>query len=58
VFAAADPWSPGVIVARGLGVPVVIGAAEAFSAARPGQTLAVDGDAGLVTNEVGTGFSA
>ena len=46
VTAAADPWSPGLIIARGLGIPAVIGAAEAVSAARPGQTVTVDGDAG------------
>ena len=34
---------------RGLGIPVVIDAAEAMSTARPGQTVAVDGDAGQVT---------
>ena len=49
VTAAADPWSPGLIIARGLGVPAVIGAAEAVSAARPGQTVTVDGDAGQVS---------
>lgn len=48
VTAAADPWSPGLIVARGLGVPVVVAAAEAISAARPGQPLAVDGDTGRI----------
>jgi phosphohistidine swiveling domain-containing protein len=51
VTAAADPWSPGVIVARGLGVPVVSGAAEAVSATRPGQTVTVDGDAGQVSTK-------
>ena len=49
VTAAADPWSPGLIIARGLGIPAVIGAAEAVSAARPGQTVTVDGDAGQVS---------
>jgi phosphohistidine swiveling domain-containing protein len=49
VTAAADPWSPGLIIARGLGIPAVIGAAEAVSAARPGQTVTVDGDAVSVT---------
>ena len=52
VTAAADPWSPGVIVARGLGVPAVIGATEAVSAARPGQAVTVDGDAGQVRRVV------
>jgi phosphohistidine swiveling domain-containing protein len=50
ITAAADPWSPGVIVARGLGVPVVSGAGEPPSATRPGQMLAADGDAGQVTH--------
>ena len=49
VTAAADPWSPGLIVARGLGVPAVIGAADAVLATRPGQTVTVDGDAGQVS---------
>ena len=49
VTAAADPWSPGLIVARGLGVPVVVGAGDAIAAARPGQMVAVDGDAGQIT---------
>jgi phosphohistidine swiveling domain-containing protein len=47
--AAADPWSPGPIVARGLGIPVVIGAAEVVSAAQPGQTMTADGGAGQVS---------
>jgi phosphohistidine swiveling domain-containing protein len=49
VTAAADPWSPGLIIARGLGVPAVVGAAETVSAARRGQTMAVDGDVGQVS---------
>ncbi len=49
VTVAVDPWSPGLIIARGLGVPAVIGAAEAVSATRPGQTVTVDGDAGQVS---------
>ena len=49
ITAAADPWSPGLIVARGLGVPAVIGAPKAVSATRPGQTVTVDGDAGQVS---------
>jgi phosphohistidine swiveling domain-containing protein len=49
VTAMPDPWSPGLIVARALGVPAVIGAADAISAARPGQAVAVDGDAGQVS---------
>ncbi len=56
--AASDPWSPGLIVARALGIPAVIRAADAVSATRPGQTVAVDGDTGQVTHEVGAGFSA
>ena len=52
VTAAADPWSPGLIVARGLGVPAVIGAAEAATAARPGQAVAVDGDTGQVSLDI------
>ena len=51
VTAAADPWSPGLIIARGLGIPAVIGAAEAVSATRPGQTVTVDGDAGQVSTK-------
>jgi phosphohistidine swiveling domain-containing protein len=49
VTAAADPWSPGPNIARGLGVPAVTGAAAAIFAIRPGQTVAVDGDAGQVS---------
>jgi phosphohistidine swiveling domain-containing protein len=49
VTAAADPWSPALIIARGLGVPAVIGASKAVSAARPGQTVTADGDAGQVS---------
>jgi phosphohistidine swiveling domain-containing protein len=49
VAAAADPWSPGLIVARGLGVPIVIGATETISATRPGQMMIVDGDAGQIS---------
>jgi phosphohistidine swiveling domain-containing protein len=49
VTAAADPWSPGLIIARSLGVPAVIRAAEAVYAARPGQTVTVDGDAGQIS---------
>jgi len=52
VTAMADPWSPGLIVARALGVPAVIGAAEVISAAQPGQTVVVDGDAGQVSLDV------
>ena len=51
VTSAADPWSPGPIVARGLGIPVVVGAAEAIAATRPGQMVAVDGDAGQVSTK-------
>jgi phosphohistidine swiveling domain-containing protein len=49
VTAAADPWSPGLIIARGLGVPAIIGATETVSMTRPGQTVTVDGDAGQVS---------
>ena len=49
VTVAADPWSPGLIVVLGLGVPAVIGAADAVLATRPGQTVTVDGDAGQVS---------
>jgi phosphohistidine swiveling domain-containing protein len=48
VTAASDPWSPGLIIARGLGMPIVIAAAEAAAVAQPGQMLAVDGDAGQI----------
>ena len=48
VLASADPWAPGVIVARSLGVPVVVGAGAALASARPGQMLAADGDMGQV----------
>ena len=51
VAAAADPWSPGMITARALGVPAVIGATHAVAQALPGQIVAVDGDTGQVTLE-------
>jgi phosphohistidine swiveling domain-containing protein len=51
VTAAADPWSPGLIIARGLGVPAVTGATETVSEVRPGQMMAVDGDAGQVSTK-------
>ncbi len=47
-LASADPWSPGVIVARSLGVPVVIGVRSILASVQPGQLLAVDGDTGQV----------
>ena len=49
VTAASDPWSPGLIIARALGVPAITGATEAVSSARPGPMVAVDGDAGLIS---------
>jgi hypothetical protein len=41
VSAAADPWSPGVIVARALGVPCITGAAEVVASAQPGQVISI-----------------
>jgi phosphohistidine swiveling domain-containing protein len=51
VAAAADPWSPGMITARALGVPAVSGATHVVDQALPGQIVVVDGDAGRVTLE-------
>jgi hypothetical protein len=41
VAAAADPWSPGVIAARALGVPCITGGADVVESARPGETIAL-----------------
>lgn len=46
--AAADAWSPGLIAARALGVPTVIGAPAYVAQATPGCAVAVDADAGHV----------
>jgi phosphohistidine swiveling domain-containing protein len=41
VAAAADPWSPGVIAARALGVPCVIGASDLVASAQAGQMISL-----------------
>lgn len=48
VTAAADPWAPGIIVARGLGIPAVVGAAQLVAQAPAGRRATVDADAGHV----------
>jgi multiphosphoryl transfer protein len=47
--AYGGPTSHAVILARALGLPVVVGTGEALLAVREGTPLAVDGDAGTVT---------
>jgi pyruvate,water dikinase len=48
ISAATDPCSPGMIVARVLGLPSVIGAADFVSRAATGMLVSVDGDTGRV----------
>lgn len=48
VDAAGDPWSPGMIVARALGIPAITGQPAIGAEMRSGQLLAVDGDLGRV----------
>ncbi len=45
---AGDPWTPGMIVARSLGVPAVSGISHALWQAPDGQVVTVDGGAGVV----------
>ncbi len=45
---AGDPWTPGMIVARSLGVPAVSGMSNAIWQAPDGQVVTVDGSAGQV----------
>jgi pyruvate,water dikinase len=45
---AGDPWTPGMIVARSLGVPAVSGMPSAIWQAHDGQVVTVDGSAGQV----------
>ena len=52
VDAAGDPWSPGMIVARALGIPAVTGMPMTGADIYPGQTLTVDGDFGRVELEL------
>jgi pyruvate,water dikinase len=49
ITAATDSCSPGMIVARVLGLPSVIGAADFVSQAADGMLVSVDGDTGRVT---------
>jgi len=51
IDAAGDPWAPGMIVARALGVPAVTGMPELVAQVAPGQIIAVDGSAGRVEIE-------
>ncbi len=49
LVAADDLWSPGMIVARALGVPAVAGAARAVAGTPPGRVVALDGATGIIT---------
>ncbi len=49
--AAADAWSPGLIAARALGIPAVIGAPTSVAQAAQGCSVAVDADADHVQLE-------
>jgi phosphohistidine swiveling domain-containing protein len=48
VAASPDAWSPGMIVARALGVPAVSGATEAVNDAKMGKLVTVDAAAGII----------
>lgn len=48
VTTAVDVWSPGMIAARGLGVPAVGGGVTSLAQVYPGQTILADGAAGRV----------
>jgi phosphohistidine swiveling domain-containing protein len=49
VVAAPDPWAPGLIAARALGLPAIAGAAAAVTHARAGQWVTVDAGRGRIT---------
>lgn len=49
LVAGDDPWSPGMIVARALGIPAIAGAGGAIAPAPPGETITFDGATGHVT---------
>ncbi|MGQ9490552.1 MAG: PEP-utilizing enzyme [Anaerolineae bacterium] len=48
LIAADDPWSPGLIVARALGVPAIAGAATVTAVTSPAPTIAFDGATGHI----------
>lgn len=48
LVAGNDPWSPGTIVARALGVPAVAGAVGAVAGSPPEKTIAFDGATGHI----------
>lgn len=49
LVAGDDPWSPGMIVARALGVPAVAGAGRAITGIPPEKTIAFDGATAHIT---------
>jgi len=51
VTTTGDPWAPGLIAARALGLPAVLGGAAAVAQARPEQMAVVNGDTGEVVFE-------
>ncbi len=48
LVAEDDPWSPGMIVARALGVPAIVGAGETVATLPPEKKIALDGATGRV----------
>lgn len=48
ITAAADPWGPGLLAARGVGLPAVTGAGSVVASAQAGHTITLDGATGQI----------